>query len=110
MRSNGGNINLQLSEISGENIIIADKVPHATVNISDTIEEKSYIEITATEITLDDPLSHLSDGLTEEGEIFRMSTKPENHNKLMICTKGKVKLGKLSWAESMRQSMGMNEK
>ncbi|XP_055917145.1 uncharacterized protein LOC129949609 [Eupeodes corollae] len=104
----GGNVNVQLSEIVGDNKIITKTDDNVIINISDQIEETSYIEVNSKKFTLDESLSHLSDCVENENH-FRMSKEQDNCNKLLIESKGNLILGKLSWADSMKIAMGLKE-
>ncbi|XP_055838639.1 uncharacterized protein LOC129906763 [Episyrphus balteatus] len=104
----GGNVNVQLSEIVGNNKIVTQTEDNVIINISDQIEETSFIEATSKKFTLDESLSHLSDCIENDNH-FRMSKEQDNCNKLVIESKGNLILGKLSWADSMKIAMGLKE-
>lgn len=106
----GGNVNVQLSEIVGKNKIVTKTEDNLViVNISDHIEESSFIEaVSKKKISLDESLSHLMDCVENENH-FRMNKEEENVNLLSIECKGDLILGKLSWADSMKIAMGLKD-
>lgn len=105
MRANGGKLTLQLSELSGENVVRAKEVEHSVINISDRIEEHSNIEVTSRAVVLDDSLSHLQDGIGNNNTLFRNSKTADAQSNLIVNSSGEVKLGKSSWMESLREQL-----
>ncbi|XP_055387516.1 protein FAM185A [Condylostylus longicornis] len=105
INSKGGDLNLQFSEITGDNIIVANKAKNVTINISDIVETNSYIELHSNKIELDPSANHLSKYLTKEN-YFEYGDK-NKQNKLMICSGGLLKFGKMSWADTVKSQMGL---
>ncbi|XP_017469775.1 PREDICTED: uncharacterized protein LOC108361631 [Rhagoletis zephyria] len=105
VRANGGKLTLQLSELTGENVVKAKEIEHAVINISDRIEEHSNIEVTSRAVILDDTLSHLQDGIGNNNTLFRNSKTADAQSILIVSSSGAVKLGKLSWMESLREQL-----
>lgn len=106
IKANGGNLNLQFSEVMDDTIIMSNDSKHVSINISDLVEENCFIELNSDEIILDKSASHLKDRL--QGNKFRLGNG-ENKNKLLVSVTGKLALGKLSWADSLKSSLGFRE-
>ncbi|XP_054739247.1 uncharacterized protein LOC129245231 [Anastrepha obliqua] len=109
VRTNGGKLNLQLSELIGENIVKANEVEQAVINISDRIEEQSGIEVTSRIVILDGSLSHLNDCIDKNNTLFRNAKNSNTQSNLTINSSGAVKLGKLSWTDSLREQLGRSQ-
>ncbi|XP_011214334.2 protein FAM185A [Bactrocera dorsalis] len=100
--TNGGKLNLQLSELAGENVVKANGIEQAIINISECIEEQSNIEVTSRAVVLDGSLSYLKDCVINNDTLFRNSKSTNALSNLTVNSSGEVKLGKLSWMESVR--------
>ncbi|XP_067631779.1 protein FAM185A [Eurosta solidaginis] len=105
VRANGGKVSLQLSELKDENFVKANDVEQVLINISDLIEEQSKIEVISSGIVLDDTLCHLNHGTSQNNTIFRNCNTAEAQSNLIVESNGEVKLGKLSWVESLREQL-----
>lgn len=97
-RTRGGKINYQLTELYGDSLIQADSAETLTVNISEFVEEHTYIHAEATEITLHDTLANMKLSVSGGFE----SGDSENEDKLRIISTGLLNVGKLSWLEAMK--------
>lgn len=104
MKSNAGDLNLQFSEIVGDNIIMANDSKKVVINISDLIEEHSFVEISSDEIILSATIAHLKDHLIDN-HIFRFGGEHQP-TKLLVCTKGSLTVGKMSWTDKMKEIFG----
>lgn len=104
-------MNLQLSELQGDNCIEACNVSLSTINISDDIEKNTTVDVTLTgdpessTINLDNSLEHLSSGLTANKQQFKWPLDQEQPNSLKVVSKNSLTLGKSSWMEMMRLQM-----
>uniref|UniRef100_W8B723 Protein FAM185A n=1 Tax=Ceratitis capitata TaxID=7213 RepID=W8B723_CERCA len=108
VRTNGGKLSLQISELTGNSVINAKEVEQALINISEQIEEQSNIEVTSRAVVLDDSLSHLQSCITDDNTIFLL--KPENtSSNLIVNSNGKVQLGKLSWIGSVYAQLNKSD-
>ncbi|KAI9583488.1 uncharacterized protein LOC119636055 [Glossina fuscipes] len=99
----GGLMNIQLSELSGDNVIRTENMESAIVNISETIENNANIEANiendVNTINLDDSLRHLTPGLNENKQNFKWNSETSREAILKIYCKNEVTLGKSSWME-----------
>ncbi|XP_011188622.1 protein FAM185A [Zeugodacus cucurbitae] len=109
VRTNGGKLNLQLSELAGENVVKANGIEQAIINISECIEEQSNIEVTSRAVVLDGSLSHLEDCVINNHTLFRNSKSTNASSNLIVHSSGEVKLGKLSWMDSLREQLDRSE-
>lgn len=109
VRTNGGKLNLQLSELAGENVVKANGIEQAIINISECIEEQSNIEVRSRAVVLDGSLSHLKDCVINNDTLFRNSKSTNALSNLIVNSSGEVKLGKLSWMESLRGQLDKSE-
>ncbi|XP_022223676.2 uncharacterized protein LOC111074961 [Drosophila obscura] len=103
----GGNLNLQLSELIGQCRIQADNLENdAVIHISESIEKELNIEVTASEVRLDDELEHVAHALSEDKSTFSLSNENQ-HQRLIVKSTGEkgVRLGKQSWSDMMRQKL-----
>lgn len=106
-------MNLQLSEINGENIVMGDNIDECVLNISDDIEQNCYVELNCSkQIELNENLNHLRQCLENNDKTLHISKESTNHNKLLVNVHGEggIKLGKSSWADGIYASMGMGKK
>lgn len=107
-------MNLQLSELEGDNTIQANNLTTSVINISDDIEKNTSVEIklaedaTETCITLDKTLEHLTPALNANKHHFKWPLEEECKNKLTVSSKCSLTLGKSSWMNMM--SLKMAEK
>ncbi|KAL7737763.1 hypothetical protein ACLKA6_006153 [Drosophila palustris] len=111
VNSKGGNMSLQLSELTGKSRIAAHNLAQeAVINISEAIETSINIEVQASQVNLDNGLDHVSHALSNDKSMFQLNNDNEHH--LVICSTGKngVRLGKQSWMDIMRQTMNFNDK
>lgn len=104
IKSNGGDMNLQFSEIYGDNIVMSNNSKQVSINISDLIEENCFIEIHSDQITLEDSVVHLAK-YVENDNYLNMGKEHDARNKLLICTKGHLRFGKMSWVDSVKMLM-----
>ncbi|EDW85675.2 uncharacterized protein Dwil_GK23203 [Drosophila willistoni] len=102
----GGILSVQLSELMGENKIVADNlVNEAVIHISQVIEQDIHIDVRAPVIKLNDELKHVSHALNEDSSQFLLKNE-NSHQLLVIGTSEKgVRLGKQSWSDMMRQKL-----
>ncbi|XP_034479351.1 protein FAM185A [Drosophila innubila] len=111
VNSKGGNLSLQLSELTGKSQIVAQNLANeAVINISEAIETNINIEVKASQVNLDNELEHVSHALSNDKSIFQL--KNNNEHQLLISSTGKsgVRLGKQSWMDIMRQTININDK
>lgn len=102
--TNGGTLNFQLTEIYGDSSIEAQNPNQFHVNISEFVEQHTCLAISANQITVDGTLDHFektnqSDG---DGEELQTGNRDITDDLLTIRTNGNVKLGKLSWMDSVK--------
>uniref|UniRef100_A0A1A9W9P8 Adhesin domain-containing protein n=1 Tax=Glossina brevipalpis TaxID=37001 RepID=A0A1A9W9P8_9MUSC len=99
----GGLMNIQLSELCGDNVIRTENMESAVVNISDVIENNANIEACIQNdvsiISLDDSLRHLTPGLNENKQNFKWNSEKSAETILKIYCKNEVTLGKSSWMD-----------
>lgn len=88
--------------MAGENVVKANGIEQAVINISECIEEQSNIEVTSRAVVLDGSLSHLKDCVINKDTLFRNPKTTNALSNLIVNSTGAVKLGKLSWMESLR--------
>ncbi|XP_034650430.1 uncharacterized protein LOC117889973 [Drosophila subobscura] len=103
----GGSLNLQLSELMGQCSILADNLENdAVIHISESIENESNIDVTASEVRLDEELEHVAHALSEDKSKFVLSNV-NKHQRLTVRSTGEkgVRLGKQSWSDMMRQKL-----
>ncbi|XP_037948784.1 uncharacterized protein LOC119680165 [Teleopsis dalmanni] len=96
---NGGDINLQLTEIHGESNVYNVANTESIINVSDEVEANTHIAVKSALIVLDPSLSHLNSCLCPESKKFSLKREDTNPNQLNVWSKGCVKLGKKSWTE-----------
>ncbi|XP_033151948.1 uncharacterized protein LOC117135665 [Drosophila mauritiana] len=102
----GGNLNVQLSELVGNNKIDAENLlEEAIIHISQAIEQNLHIEVTAPEVKLENELEHVAHALNESKNKFVLSNP--NTNRLEVSSTGNkgVRLGKQSWSDMMRNKL-----
>lgn len=101
-RSYGGDISFQFTELYGESLIQADVPESFTVNISEFVEENTCIHATAkVDLTLDDTLAHLSEKINMSGD-FQIGNSDLCDDQLRIVTSGSLRIGKLSWLDTLQ--------
>lgn len=83
---------------------MANDSQNVVINISDIIEEQSFVEISSDKIALNPTLEHLKDHIMENN-IFRLGEE-HSPSKLLVCTKGSLTIGKMSWADKMKEMFG----
>ena len=101
-KTNGGRLKYQLTEIHGESIIEANKNPESLeIFISDFVEENTGIHIEAGEIVFDPRVQHLENCLN--GKVLQIEhlNAEMASDKLTVSTLGTLKLGKMSWADTL---------
>lgn len=106
---NDGQVKVQFSEILDKNsILVSNGTEPIEIYISDLIEENSFVDIKCKEIEVDESVKSKSGEnifkskfqLGENSMKNTLSIKSENRN---------VKLGKMSWADSLRLKMSLNK-
>uniref|UniRef100_A0A1I8Q8P5 Adhesin domain-containing protein n=1 Tax=Stomoxys calcitrans TaxID=35570 RepID=A0A1I8Q8P5_STOCA len=107
---NGNSMELQLSELTGDNCIRAKDAKSSIINISEEIENTTSItanlvDCNDSSITLDSSLQHLSSGLNEDKQSFTWPIDKEHAHKLQIFGKNSLILGKSSWSDMLRLHM-----
>ncbi|XP_061394197.1 protein FAM185A [Musca vetustissima] len=111
---NGTAMELQLSELNGENCIKSNQAKSIVINISDDIENNTSIlanlQNKNSGITLDPSLQHLNEGLSENKQCFKWPKDKEQECKLEVNVNSPLTLGKSSWADMLRLKMQQNQK
>lgn len=100
--TNGGTLNFQFTEIYGESFIKANNPNQFNVNISAFVEQNSFLSINANEIILDPALNHLEKSNSNNGQALKNGNRDLIEDVLSIETNGKLKLGKLSWMDTVK--------
>lgn len=105
--TNGGNLNFQLTEIYGESHIEAKNPNQFNVNISEFVEEHTCLAISAHEIQCDQSLEHFEKYNQNSGDCAKLQTGNRDviDDLLTINTNGKLKLGKLSWMDTVKMKL-----
>lgn len=111
-RTNGGNLNLQLTEITGDSFIEAQNPNTFVVNISELVEQHTCLSISATGITLE---PNLQEFIVQRNNGNGPDTLESGNRDIMpdhlsIQTNGKLNLGKLSWMEAIQMKFIVNAK
>lgn len=109
--SNGGTLNFQLTEVYGDSCIEAQNPSQLNVNISEFVEQHTCLSFVANQIILDSTLQHFekcyqnNDG-NESGETkLQVGDRDMCDDLLTIRTNGNLKLGKLSWMDSVKMKL-----
>lgn len=100
--TNGGTLNFQLTEIYGESSIEAQNPTVFNVNISEFVEQHTCLNVNATKIEIDDTLMQFEKFQKDDGDELHSGNRDINDDQLTIRTNGHLKLGKLSWMDSMK--------
>lgn len=102
--TNGGTLNFQLTEIYGESWIEAQSPIAFNVNISEFVEQHTCLNVNAIEIDIDSTLEHFEKCQKDDGSGVQLQTGncDLNDDQLAIRTNGHLKLGKLSWMDTMK--------
>lgn len=101
--TNGGTINFQLTEIYGESSIEAQNPTQFAINISEFVEEHTCLSIIANQINLDSTLDHFEiKNNADGGDELQSGNRDVCDDLLTIRTNGCLKLGKLSWMDTMK--------
>lgn len=112
-KSKGGcQLQFQLTELYGDSCI--EVLSHSfgdsrlQLNVSEFVEEHTKLEIIASEIELTENMKHLQEYIQEPGVLRMEQINLElSDDKLKVITSGSVKLGKMSWADTVRQKMNL---
>ncbi|XP_030376622.1 uncharacterized protein LOC115625617 [Scaptodrosophila lebanonensis] len=108
----GGSMNLQLSEVVGRSQIVAQDLDNeAVINISESIEQNTKVEVNACVVNLDDSLDHVAHALSEDKSTFLLNNVNTEHAHLLINSTGDkgVRIGKQSWADILRQKIKVTD-
>lgn len=102
--TNGGTLNFQLTEIYGDSSIEAQSPTKFNVNISEFVEEHTCLTVNATQIDIDPTLEHFKECQKDDDSGAKLQTgnRDLNDDQLTIRTNGLLKLGKLSWMDTMK--------
>lgn len=100
--TNGGTLNFQLTEIYGESSIEAQSPIVFNVNISEFVEQHTCLNVNAATIEIDDTLTQFEKCQKDAGDELHSGNRDINDDQLTIRTNGHLKLGKLSWMDSMK--------
>lgn len=104
-------MNLHFDELYGNNSILLNENQDMNIYISDLIENTCCIEIYAKKVILDNSLEHFNNYLKKDQKYFfknNIENNQSNSNKLLISTQGLLILGKKSWADNIRTSLGIS--
>lgn len=107
--TNGGTLNFQLTEIYGDSTIEAKNPTKLNVNISEFVEQHTCLSIVAKRIVLDPTLQHFEqcyrtgDGSGETE--LQVGDRDMCDDLLTIRTNGSLKLGKLSWMDTVKMKL-----
>lgn len=108
-KTNGGRLRFQLTEVYGDSCIVAMNKPEELVlNMSEFVLENTELEMVAEQVLLDESVEYLRDGVLENG-IFRLE-HPNlecSEDKLSVSCDGMIRLGKMSWADTIRLKMNL---
>lgn len=97
---NSGSIDLQLAELHGESVILANNSADIDLKLGEEVTSNTYVHIAVhpDKLHLDEVLEPIL-GTKENGaSTLNLSGLP---NKLFVQTDGKVRIKQLSWAEFM---------
>lgn len=107
--SNGGTLNFQLTEVYGDSIIEAQNPKELNVNISEFVEQHTCLSIAANRIVLDPTLQHFEKCCRSgngSGEVeLEVGDRDMCDDLLTIRTNGSLKLGKLSWMDTVKMKL-----
>lgn len=102
-KTTGGTLNFQLTEIYGDSVIEALDPKTFNVNISEFVEQHTCLTVNANQITVNTSLqfeiNQKDDG---SGEQLQNGNRDLNDDLLTIQTNGNIKLGKMSWMDSIK--------
>lgn len=107
--SNGGSLNFQLTEVYGDSSIEAQNPAKLNVNISEFVEQHTCLSFLAKQIVLDPTLQHLekccrnNDGSGETE--LQVGDRDMCDDLLTIRTNGNLRLGKLSWMDTVKMKL-----
>lgn len=110
-KTNGGRLRFQLTEVYGDSCIVAMNGPEELIlNMSEFVLENTELEMVAEQVLLDDSVEYLREAILEKG-IFRLEhpNLEGRDDKLSVSSDGMVKLGKMSWADTIRLKMNLKE-
>lgn len=102
VKTQGSKLNFQLTEVYGDSFIEARDPKEFIINISEFIEEHSYVSADAHEVILHSTLSHLNDKLIGNKR-FEIGDPDRCHDQLKVISSGRLELGKMSWIDLMKQ-------
>lgn len=106
---NSGQVKVQFSEILEKNSIVFNGTEQPMeIFISDLIEENSFIDIKSKEIEVDESIKTKS-GKNIFKDCFLLGESSRKNTLSIENEKGFVKLGKMSWADSLKLKMSLNK-
>lgn len=100
--TNGGILNFQLTEIYGESSIEAQNPTQFNINISEFVEQHTCLSINANKIIVDSTLDHFEAKNNGDDDELNSGNRDISDDLLTIRTNGTLKLGKLSWMDTMK--------
>lgn len=108
--SNGGTLNFQLTEVYGDSCIDAQNPNELSVNISEFVEQHTCLSFVAKKISLDPTLQHFekcyrNNNDTGDKTELQVGDRDMCDDLLTIRTNGNLKLGKLSWMDSVKMKL-----
>lgn len=105
---NSGQVKVQFSEILEKNVITFNGTEPIEIFISDLIEDNSFVDIKAKEIEVDESIKTKS-GKNIFKDSFLLGESSKKNTLSIESKKGFVKLGKMSWADSLKLKMSLNK-
>lgn len=98
---NAGTANLQISELHGESVIVANNATDISLNLADGVVQSTYVHasVPAENVLLSPELEQLR-GVKENGATT-IQEKDAMANKLFVQTPGKLDIRKMSWMDSI---------
>lgn len=107
-KMNGGRLRFQLTEVYGDSCIFAmGKPEELIINVSDFVIENTAMEMTAGNIIVEDSLAHMEGCVLEKGIFRSVNDNLEmSEDKLTVTTGGELRLGKMSWTDSLKLRFG----
>lgn len=106
---NAGQVKIQFSDILDKNsVIVSNGTEPIEIFISDLIQENSFVDIKCKEIEVDESINAKSEENKFKGN-FVLGESSMKNTLSIESENGYVKLGKMSWADSLRLKMNLNK-
>lgn len=97
---NGGHIDLQIAELHGESVILANNATDMNLKLGEEVTSSTYVhaDVAAEKLHLDDHLEPVRGEKENGASTLNANGLP---NKLFLQTEGTVRIKQQSWADSL---------